>query len=106
MLKASLVLITMLMWVSMIWLVSQPRVPALAGSMAPDTRPVLKAPVSILTVTSTADSGAGTLRQALTDANPGDTIEFNLSYPAAIVLTSGELIITKDLIINGPARPT
>ena len=32
-----------------------------------------------LTVTSTADSGAGSLRQAIADAASGDTITFNLS---------------------------
>ena len=38
------------------------------------------------TVTSTADSGAGTLRQAILDANanPGaDTIAFNITGPAS-----------------------
>ena len=55
-----------------------------------------------LTVTSTADSGAGTLRQAIADATNGATIDFNLTYPAMITLTSGELLIDKNLAINGP----
>ena len=41
------------------------------------------------TVTNTNDSGAGSLRQALADANDGDTIDFNLTYPATITLTTG-----------------
>ena len=55
-----------------------------------------------LTVISTDDSGPGTLRQTIDDANPGDTIEFNLTYPAVITLISDQLSITKSLTINGP----
>lgn len=54
------------------------------------------------TVTSTADSGSGSLRQALADASPGDTIGFSLTYPVTITLTSGELAITKSLTLLGP----
>jgi hypothetical protein len=54
-----------------------------------------------ITVTSTADSGPNTLRNALASANAGDTIVFNLPYPATITLAS-ELAITKNLTINGP----
>src|SRR5207342_1225175 len=51
------------------------------------------------TVTSTADSGAGTLRQAITDANanPGaDTIAFNITGSGVhtIVLASGLPVVT------------
>lgn len=55
-----------------------------------------------ITVTNTNDSGPGSLRQAIADASPGDTIVFDLPYPAAIILTSGELLIDKDLFISGP----
>ncbi|MBC8422446.1 MAG: right-handed parallel beta-helix repeat-containing protein, partial [Chloroflexi bacterium] len=49
-----------------------------------------------LIVTSTADSGPGTLRQALLDAGNGDTITFDPAVfppgsPATIALTSGQL---------------
>src|SRR5262249_39467888 len=57
---------------------------------------------NILTVTKTDDAGPGTLRQAIADAAPGDTIDFDLNYPATITLTSGELGINKDLTIMGP----
>src|SRR5215831_6272567 len=62
---------------------------------------------NILMVTSTADSGAGTLRQAIADAAAGDTIEFglSLSYPATITLTSETLLIDKNLTIQGPGAP-
>src|SRR6266566_2398174 len=51
-----------------------------------------------LTVTSLADSGAGTLRDRIAAASPGDTIQFGLS--GTITLNS-ELVISKSLRING-----
>jgi hypothetical protein len=55
-----------------------------------------------ITVTNNNDSGAGSLRQAISDAMAGDTINFSLSYPATITLTSGEIVFNKSLTINGP----
>lgn len=41
-------------------------------------RPIVQAaPTATITVTNNADSGAGTLRQAILDANAGDTIRFS-----------------------------
>jgi hypothetical protein len=58
---------------------------------------------STLTVTSTADSGAGSLRANIAAANPGDTINFASSLNGqTIQLSSGELDITKNLTIQGP----
>ena len=55
-----------------------------------------------LTVTSTADSGIGSLRQAIIDASAGDTIEFGFSNcPCTIFLTSTSLEINKNLTIRG-----
>lgn len=54
-----------------------------------------------ITVTSTADSGAGTLRAAIASAASGDTINFNLTYPATITLSS-DLTITSSITIAGP----
>ena len=54
-----------------------------------------------LTVTSTADSGAGSLRQAIADAAPGDTVDLT-GLSGVITLTSGRLSIGKDLTISGP----
>lgn len=64
----------------------------------------LLAPVAVtITVTNTNDSGAGSLRQAIADAAPGDTINFGGSISGStITLTSGELVIDKDLTIQGP----
>ena len=57
-----------------------------------------------LTVTSTADGGPGSLRQAIADAAPGDTIDFAVT--GAITLTSGTLSISKNLTISGPGAAT
>ncbi len=53
-------------------------------------------------VTSTADSGAGSLRQIITDACDASTITFNLAGagPHTITLTTGELAINKNLTIK------
>jgi hypothetical protein len=53
-----------------------------------------------LTVVNLDDSGPGSLRQAIADATPGDTIDFAVT--GTITLTSGELVITNDLTISGP----
>ena len=52
------------------------------------------------TVTSLSDSGSGSLRDRITISSPGDTIIFSVT--GTILLTSGELVIGKDLRINGP----
>ena len=55
------------------------------------------------TVINTNDSGAGSLRQALADANDGDTINFDSSLNGqTITLTSGQLVVNKSLNITGP----
>jgi hypothetical protein len=57
-------------------------------------------PANIITVTNLNDSGPGSLRQALADANDGDTIEFAVT--GTIQLTSVELAINNSIIISGP----
>jgi hypothetical protein len=59
-----------------------------------------------LTVTDPTDMGPGSLRQALVEAADGDIITFALPVPGSIGLTSGELVIDKDLTIIGPERQT
>ncbi len=55
---------------------------------------------STITVTNGNDSGAGSLRQAVSDATSGDTIVFDQSV-TTITLTSGHIVITKNLTISG-----
>ena len=65
------------------------------------------APEATITVTSTNDAGAGTLRQAIIDAADGDTITFDASLDGQIILLSSRLpTITKTLTIDGDAAPT
>jgi hypothetical protein len=48
------------------------------------------------------DSGAGSLRQAIALAAPGETIMFGAGVAGTIALTSGELAFGKSLTIVGP----
>jgi hypothetical protein len=60
----------------------------------------MPARAATITVTNTNDNGPGSLRQALTTANDGDTI--NLAVTGTITLTSGGLPINKNITISGP----
>src|SRR5205807_890823 len=54
-------------------------------------------------VTTNANSGAGSLRQAISDACDGATISFDMSQVVnPITLASAELSIGKNLTITGP----
>ena len=55
-----------------------------------------------LVVTTTADSGPGSFRQTILNAFGGDAISFAVSANGTIPLTSGQLLINKDLTIVGP----
>ncbi|MDO9041283.1 MAG: hypothetical protein Q7U64_02925, partial [Desulfocapsaceae bacterium] len=67
-----------------------------------------QAQAATLTVTSSADSGAGTLRQAILDAVADDTITFDsTTFPPATPTTitlASQLTINKNLTINGNGR--
>ncbi len=63
--------------------------------------PAFPASGATLVVTSTADSGAGSLRQVIADAAPGDTITFSLTTPATITLST-PITVNKSLRITGP----
>jgi len=62
-------------------------------------RTTWRAPEDTTTVSNLNDRGPGSLRQALADANDGDTIDFAVS--GTISLTSGELVIDKSVAITG-----
>src|SRR6266700_1391293 len=55
-----------------------------------------------ITVINTNDSGPGSLRGALASAVDGDTIDFSITTPATITLTSGQLLVNKSVTITGP----
>lgn len=58
------------------------------------------AAAATLTVTTAADSGAGSLRQAIADAAPGDTIDFDSrAARETIKLINGRMTIRKNLTI-------
>ena len=61
---------------------------------------LLATPARSATVTTTADSGPGSLRDAIVHAAPGEAIDFSVN--GAIALTSGELTVNKNLTISGP----
>ena len=60
----------------------------------------MSAHAATITVTNTNDSGPGSLRQALAVAHDGDRITFAVS--GTITLTSGGLVVTKNITISGP----
>ncbi|MDA2919258.1 hypothetical protein MYX76_07185 [Desulfobacterota bacterium AH_259_B03_O07] len=59
-------------------------------------------PRPTLTVTNTNDSGTGSLRETIANTDPGGTVDFDPSLAnQTITLTTGEIVIDKDLIISG-----
>src|SRR6476659_6284742 len=56
-------------------------------------------PATTITVTNGNDSGPGSLRQALAQANDGDTINFDPSVNI-VTLTTAELVITTSITIS------
>ena len=58
----------------------------------------ISARAATITVTKGNDSGSGSLRQAIVDASPGDTINF-APRVTTVNLTSDELLIDKNLTI-------
>ena len=61
---------------------------------------VIHLQATTITVTNTNDSGPGSLRQALANASDGDTINFAVT--GTIGLTSGQLLVDKNVTISGP----
>jgi predicted outer membrane repeat protein len=88
------------------WLRHQQRSPFV--NKRPTFRPTLEAledrwVPSTLTVQNNHDSGTGSLRAAIASADNGDTINFAPSLDGqTITLTSGELLLRKNLTISGP----
>src|SRR5262245_23284630 len=72
-----------------------------AGLIAVATWLGATAQAATITVTSTDDSGAGTLRDALANAAESDTIDAT-GISGAITLTTGQLSVTNSVTILGP----
>lgn len=92
-------------WGGKFGITEQSRVGQIIKRIAPSARLLLMqkaekaAPFVTRTVTSGGDSGAGTLRDTIGVATSGDTIVF--SGVTTVTLTSDELLIDKNLTING-----
>jgi hypothetical protein len=83
------------------------RPPARRPIRRPTVRPALlcledRALPSTLTVTNLNDSGSGSLRGALAQAQSGDTVVFARHLHGTITLTSGELQVGQNVTIQGP----
>ncbi|MEH2277020.1 MAG: PEP-CTERM sorting domain-containing protein [Nostoc sp.] len=64
---------------------------------------VESAQAATLTVNNLNDSGVGSLRDTINMATSNDVVEFLLgTHPSTITLTSGAIVIAKNLTINGP----
>ena len=61
----------------------------------------INSPGATITVSTTADSGPGSLRAALASATDGDTIDAT-GISGTILLTGGELLVTNSVDIIGP----
>ena len=57
--------------------------------------------MAIITVSSTADSGKGTLREAILNAKSDDTIRFNSSLANKTIKLNEQLVVDKSLTIDG-----
>ena len=58
-------------------------------------------------VINSSDDGPGSLRNAINEANDGDTITFGANLAGeTILLTSGQFLISNDLIIDGSSLDT
>jgi hypothetical protein len=61
---------------------------------------MMSAHAATITVTNTNDSGPGSLRQALANANNGDRINFAVT--GTITLNGSGLLVNKNVTISGP----
>ena len=80
----------------------------LTAILAASALPPKAEAASTITVTTCADSGAGSLRDAVASAISGDTIEFDAALGCSTIsLTSGAIAIGADVVdleIHGPGR--
>jgi hypothetical protein len=84
------------------WLRNRPHRPAQSLARYRPRAEVLEVRCLPSTVTNLDDAGPGSLRDAIAVTPPGGTVDFQADLTGTIVLTTGELALTKDLIIAGP----
>ncbi len=75
------------------------------GAVESATDAALSFPAATRTVTNLYDSGPGSLRQAVYDSNNTyglDVVEFQAGLSGTITLTSGDIDINDDIVINAP----
>src|SRR5882724_1577762 len=81
-------------------LLLKPRILLLFALLCAAVASVQIVDAATITVMNTNDSSSGSLRQALADANDGDTIDFSVT--GTITLTTGQLVAGKSVTISGP----
>jgi hypothetical protein len=57
--------------------------------------------MAIITVTTTADSGTGSLREAIANAQSGDTVKFDSNLTNKTITLSSQITILKNITIDG-----
>ena len=72
----------------------------LLASLFITASPARPAYAATLTVTNNNDSGTGSLRQAIADSNPGDTIDFDDDLSGDTITLDSQLTIDKHLTID------
>lgn len=72
-------------------------------ALAQRTPPKGNRPANVITVTNGNDNGPGSLRQAIADAQDGDTIDFDPSVNI-VTLSTAELAISKSITISASPR--
>ncbi|MSM39796.1 MAG: hypothetical protein GJT30_09295 [Geobacter sp.] len=67
-----------------------------------DSNTISQTTATTLVVTSAGDSDAGSLRQTIASAAPGDAITFAAGLSGQTITLATQLVIDKDLTISGP----
>jgi hypothetical protein len=67
--------------------------------------PALANTVTVTTLEDTHVDGQTTLREAISQTGPGGTIIFQAGLTGPIKLTSGQLVIGRNVTITGPGAP-
>ncbi len=61
--------------------------------------------MALITVTTAANSGSGSLREAIASASSGDTVAFSSELANKTIRLDEQLVIDKDITLDGAAAP-